>query len=260
MPWRLAELTGISTFNAARADPFNALKRQELKSIEVIIYCSAEFLLGRLTAQDSINALLTYRDKPHYIPTVTHNPELGLNQDKYTAFDHFKVTKNVPAQRWLFSLSRYLPRVQNDLEVLLQGQPLPRLFETFTKDEQALQKAIDYVVLRKGVMESQNFKYVFVVFPAKQSIFADQPDVPTTDPFTSEFLSNFLEELKKRNIATIDLLSPMRQAQNKLFYQSYDTHLTAEGLNFVSKHIADYLQNNNLLPKTEPTGSKDKVE
>lgn len=102
---------------------------------------------------------------------------------------------------------------------------------------------IEKIEAVKHFCNKQNIKLLFLPCPNKETIYYEQ--IPFKEQ--PDYLFYLDDELKKRNIITINTLEKFNQARqqsNNLIYHLDDTHWNSNGVNIIADEIVKEIKNN----------------
>ena len=137
--WRLAEMTGIPTFNAGRTSLFNALKRKDLANVKLVIDCRVERNIKGDVFHDYG---LSYKSS-HYTPIAAND------------LDKIEAILKVPPERYsiLYILLRMEKRFRKDLfDYLTNKHQADWLFMRHVMNEKYLEEAVPKIKERARIL------------------------------------------------------------------------------------------------------------
>jgi hypothetical protein len=126
----------------------------------------------------------------------------------------------------------------------------PRAKVVDPEDKPILESAVDSIVAFKNELAKLDISMVVVIVPGKASIYPDllSKHVKPDKSGTFGHSLSIMQELNKRNIATIDLFSPLSEARKNdakfgdSLYLSQDTHWNKRGVRVVARTVADWVK------------------
>lgn len=221
LPWMLSEILEAPVFNGARTSLGNLLKKDGLSEVRLIIDLRTE----RAVKGGVFNDYGLVGDLP-YTPLLTNN---------WTIFD---LPSIVPAQRYLVTsvIPRIVKRMGNDLELWLNGYPDEQRYMYHEMDADDLDHAVTAIKQRNDMITSSGIRYVFVVVPAKQTIYSSAPDT-----YTLGYVEMLTRRLRELDVETINLVDEFRVHAQLDLYRDFDTHWNGQGVRVAAEKIANHL-------------------
>ncbi|MBF0341303.1 MAG: hypothetical protein HQL95_10135 [Magnetococcales bacterium] len=219
LPWQLSEQLGIPVFNGSRSSLGNVLKRQELQQVRLVIEC----LIERNLSNSSNPANQTMTTTDGYQPITRH--------DK----GYLEILTNIPVNRYSLPhrATALFKRFQADWKVFRKGGAEPYSIMRYTLHPEELTRDVAQVVARQATLQQMGIAYIFVPIPSKQRLYADN-----LDEFTREYTNRFIDQLRKRDITTIDLVTPMLAHKDEGLFFRHDTHWNEKGAALAAQVIA----------------------
>jgi hypothetical protein len=113
-------------------------------------------------------------------------------------------------------------------------------------------RSVDNIKSYKKVLEERGIQFIFLPIPDKENIYAyDLPERFKSFRNDSEFLMDFIKELKKNNITVIDTLNIFKNQKEKGLFQLDDTHWNQNGVNITADLIKEVIESSDFLKKEE---------
>lgn len=213
----LSEILDIPIFNGARTSLDNLLKKEALADLKLIIDLRTE----RAVKGNVFNNYGLVGDSS-YTPLLKNN----------RSFE--ELTNIVPAQRYLITsiLPRIVKRMTNDLKLLLNGNRTERKFMHHEMDAGDLVHAVKAIKQRSDMITSKGIRYIFVVVPAKQTIYSS-----VSDEYMLSYVEALTKKLQKIDVETISLVDEFHEHAHIELYRNFDTHWNEQGVRVAAEKI-----------------------
>ena len=240
IPWRIAERLEIPVYNVAKKQ-FTldvVLDNPKLKDTKLIVemitrghmypfYIGNPFKIKRYEPfQFAIKAIGTYSG-------YSYLNFLKIHPKRY--FFPYKLVRYIRLQNIVAEFSRYFLQQSPQIKINRAAEPL--------SSEAEVHDMAGRMIKRAKEIEELGYSYVFAMLPDRHTILVDEFDEEII--YLDAVLKKRLED---SGIQYIDISTKFREHPDRpSLFQPIDTHISAEGAEYITEIVVDYLNQNQAL-------------
>lgn len=220
-PWRLAELSGVATFNGAHGQLLSTLSRPGLEQVALVVDVIHERHLANLKDVRRLYKL-RHRELQPYAPVARQN------QDAFSV-----MTRPLLRPIWWLPdlIARDWRRLMRDFQEYRVHGSRPRLALPLVSDDSAPEAIAAMVEERCRIVESLGYHYLAIVLPARHTVYRP----PGADPEILNRGRGIAERVATVGCPLLDLFDVFQMPAAADYYFSYDTHWSAPGQALAAK-------------------------
>ena len=233
LPWRVADLASIGTYNGARLGGLDCLLGQpRLANVKLVVEVATE----RFVTADEVKKRTT---------CTNAGGQLEREADPLWFRD-------VPPQRYLYPsrLLRAAKGLLNDLKGLAKSRSFDALEKPDLHGDPVSDAELDLAVAEiakiKEKLASQGLSYVYLAVPSSRTIYGKWI---AGDAGMADFHPRLISKLQAAGVQTFNVEQVFRQAiasGSPYLYQPHDTHWAPEGADVLAHEIAKRLKAGSL--------------
>ncbi|MEP5765004.1 MAG: hypothetical protein ABJ308_10425 [Halieaceae bacterium] len=223
LPWQIAELSGVATFNGAHSNPLATLSRESLSEVKLVVDVFHERHLANIKVTRRVYQLKQGKLLP-YTPIAKNR--LSLFQAFYRPI--------LRPSYWLPDLvQRWHQRLMLDLKEYRLWGHRPFLLIDYRADNTPISEIADILDQRRAVIEAQGYSYIAAIIPSRQTIYA-RKKVPQD---TLQRGVRVAQELISRGFPLVQLHPDFKARGGPELYYVYDTHWNPRGTELAAELI-----------------------
>ena len=223
VPWRLAESTGVATFNGAHGKVLSTLSKPALGQVELVVDCFHERLFASLP--DYLSRYEISNDRLQPFEPFARNDQSLL---------HLLYQRPIRPGYWIPDiLSRHFKALKNDFTQYVDPNPRPFPWFEYRVSDTSEQEFANLMETRRRTIENLGYLYVALILPSRQTMLGGD----TIPEPTASFGQRLVAVLKTKDFPIVDLFEPFFRTDPTSVAFRYDFHLNANGAALAAEHI-----------------------